>query len=300
MNSRRKFLQQTAILSAAPFINMDVAKKSFSIAHITDVHIKPDKTAELGFAKALQKINNTTNIAFIINGGDAIMDALEASKEKTAIQWELFHQIVKENNSLPMYHCIGNHDIWGWFLKEAPINDSAYGKNYALKELGLSKSYYSFTYKKWKFIILDSVQNNPKGGYIGLLDTAQLEWLQQELENSKAYYVCIVSHIPILSICAGLFFKKPEANGDHLLKRNLMHSDFFVLKDILKKYSNIKCCISGHIHLVDEVRYLGISYYCNGAISGNWWNGAFQEFAPAYAVMQFFDNGNVERNMVYY
>jgi 3',5'-cyclic AMP phosphodiesterase CpdA len=304
MSKRRTFLQQSLALSAFPltgFASYEATKvKSFSLVHITDVHIKDNEIAKTSFAKALQKINATKNIDFIVNGGDSIMDALEATKEKTAEQWSLFRKIIKENNQLPLYHCIGNHDIWGWFLKEPPINDADYGKNYALKVLELQKPYYSFTHKKWKFIVLDSVQNNPKGGYIGLIDALQLEWLKNELETSKDFFVCIVSHIPILSICAALFFNKPESNGDHLLKRNLMHSDFFVLKDIFKNYKNIKCCMSGHIHLVDVVHYLDISYYCNGALSGNWWNGSFQEFAPSYAIMKFFNDGSVVRTMEFY
>jgi 3',5'-cyclic-AMP phosphodiesterase len=35
-------------------------------------------------------------------------------------------------------------------------------------------------------------------------------------------------------------------------------------------------------------------------ISGNWWNGSFQEFAPAYAIMDMYDDGTVERTMIYY
>ncbi|MBL0024974.1 MAG: hypothetical protein IPO98_08145, partial [Saprospiraceae bacterium] len=58
---------------------------------------------------------------------------------------------------------------------------------------------------------------------------------------------------------------------------------------------NIKTCLSGHIHLQDEVNYLGIRYFCNGAISGNWWKGAFQEFEPAYAAFDFQNDGNVSR-----
>jgi hypothetical protein len=30
----------------------------------------------------------------------------------------------------------------------------------------------------------------------------------------------------------------------------------------------------------DEVEYLGIQYFCNGSICGNWWNGNFKDFAP--------------------
>ena len=53
------------------------------IAHLTDTHLKPDAIAEEGFANALKSANNLSPKAdFIINGGDAIMDALEKSKEE--------------------------------------------------------------------------------------------------------------------------------------------------------------------------------------------------------------------------
>ena len=154
---------------------------------------------------------------------------------------------------------------------------------------------------KWDFLILDSTQNNPAGGYVGKIDEQQLEWLKKKpVEIPKDHFICIVSHIPILSICSGLFFDKNEANGDLMIKRNLMHTDFFALKKLFNQYPNIKTCLSGHIHLQDEVHYHNINYFCNGAISGNWWSGAFQEFDPAYAVFEFFEDGSCIREMVNY
>jgi hypothetical protein len=52
--------------------------------------------------------------------------------------------------------------------------------------------------------------------------------------------------------------------------------------------------------LQDEVNYLGIKYYCNGAVSGNWWGGAFQDFSPAYALFDFYNDGTVGRKMIEY
>jgi hypothetical protein len=89
-------------------------------------------------------------------------------------------------------------------------------------------------------------------------------------------------------------------NGDWKLSRALLHTDARKIKDLFKKHSNIKACLSGHIHLQDEVNYLGIKYYCNGAISGNWWNGNFQDFAPAFALFDFYNDGEIERKMVEY
>lgn len=279
------------------------AKKPLRVAHLTDIHIKPGSVPEAGFAKALHHAQlQKPGIDFMINGGDAIMDALEKDKVAVEEQWKLFHRILKNDNQLPVYHCIGNHDIWGWFIKEnKPENDPLYGKAWPLQALGLKNRYYSFSKGKWHFIVLDSTQFNPLGGYIGKLDQEQLEWLQEDLGKVPIdKFICVVSHIPLLSICAGLFFNKTEANGDLLVKRNLMHTDYMQLKKIFLKHPGIRACISGHIHLQDELEYLGITYYCNGAVSGNWWNGKFQEFSPAYAIMEFYEDGNTKRTMVNY
>ena len=305
---RSEFLQSTAaivggsLLPSLSFAEENIKKSKIRFAHLTDIHVKPGLVPETGMAKAFQHAQSLKpKVDFIMNGGDSIMDALEADKQKTQTQWDLFHSILKKENGLPIYHCIGNHDVWGWFVKNnKPDADRLYGKQWVVETLQLSNRYYSFTKNNWHFIVLDSTQLNPAGGYIAYLDPEQLAWFQQELEKSKDKFICLVSHIPILSICAGLFFDKTEPNGDLKIQRNLMHTDFLALKKIFPNYQNIKCCLSGHIHLQDELEYLGIKYYCNGAVSGNWWGGAFQEFAPAYAVMELHDDGTTTRTMMKY
>ncbi|NOT50610.1 MAG: metallophosphoesterase [Chitinophagaceae bacterium] len=310
---RKNFLQTSAAviggsllpsLSFADTSSSSVPKKRpIRFAHLTDIHIKPGAVPEAGMAKAFQHVQQLQHKPdFIINGGDLIMDALEADKTKTQAQWDLAKSILQKENSLPLYHTIGNHDVWGWFIKtDKPDNDRLYGKVWAVEMLEMKNRYYSFTKGNWHFIVLDSTQLNPAGGYIGKLDDEQFNWLTEELKTVPAdRFICIVSHIPVLSICSSLFFNKTEANGDLLIKRNLMHTDFLALKKIFINYPNIKVCISGHIHLQDELEYLGIKYYCNGAVSGNWWKGEFQEFGPAYAVMELFDDGTVKRTMMKY
>lgn len=275
-------------------------KKSFTIAFISDIHIKPSEIAESGLKRALQNIKQLNKQPdFIINGGDSIMDALAADKEKTKIQWDLFTKIMQAENKLPVKTCIGNHDIWGWQLKEDVKADALYGKGWWLQQTGYDKTYYSFSHSNWHFIVLDSVQEN-KGGYIALLDDEQFSWLEKELDANKEKFICIVSHIPIISFCSSMFFNDMLPNGDWKLSRALLHTDARKIKVLFKKYPNIKTCLSGHIHLQDEVNYLGIKYYCNGAVSGNWWGGAFQDFAPAYALFDFRNDGIVERTMVEY
>ncbi|MBK9483902.1 MAG: metallophosphoesterase [Chitinophagaceae bacterium] len=182
---RRKFLQNISLISAAAALptvtHAETAKKkkSFTTAFISDIHIKPSEIAEAGMQKALQNINQLKQQPdFIINGGDSVMDALAADKEKTRTQWDLFNKIMQAENILPVKYCIGNHDIWGWQLKEDVKSDALYGKAWWLQQTGYSKTYYSFTHNNWHFIVLDSVQEN-NGGYIALLDDNQFAGWKQ-------------------------------------------------------------------------------------------------------------------------
>lgn len=303
---RRKFIQNVSLLTAATTLPVvghttSIEKKSkFSVAFISDIHIKPSAEAEAGMKKALRNINQLKKQPdFIINGGDCVMDALAADREKTKTQWDLFNSIMKAENKLPVKYALGNHDIWAWQLKDAVKTDPLYGKGWWLQQTGYTKTYYSYSHNDWHFIVLDSVQEN-NGGYIAILDDAQFAWLENELNTNKEKFICIVSHIPIMSFCSAMFFKDMLPNGDWKLSRALLHTDARKIKDLFKKHPNIKTCLSGHIHLQDELTYLGITYYCNGAVSGNWWGGAFQDFAPAYALFDFNSDGTVERKIIEY
>lgn len=94
----------------------------------------------------------------------------------------IIHRLISQRNSLPIYHTIGNHDIWGWFIKkDRPEDDPLYGKHWVIEKLAMPNRYYSFTKGRWTIIVLDSTQLNPAGGYIGKLDDEQLAWFQSTL-----------------------------------------------------------------------------------------------------------------------
>ena len=86
---RRKFLQNISLLAAASTlssisISATEKKNKFTIAFISDIHVKQSEVAEAGMRKALRDINKMKRQPdFIINGGDSIMDALAADKDKT-------------------------------------------------------------------------------------------------------------------------------------------------------------------------------------------------------------------------
>jgi 3',5'-cyclic AMP phosphodiesterase CpdA len=290
------------LLPTSTLVAEEGKRSSIKVAFLTDVHVKPAEVAEAGMRKAFRHVNALKNQPnFIINGGDAIMDALAADKAKTQEQWDVWNKIIGEENRLPIYHVIGNHDVWGWQVKDESIKtDPLYDKAWAVKQHGMSNRYYAFQKKGWKFIVLDSTQQNG-GGYIARLDEEQMAWLEGELKNTSGdQHICIASHIPIVSFCAAMFFDDHLPNGDWKLSRALLHVDARKLTRLFKGYKNIRCCLSGHIHLQDVVEYKDVQYFCNGAISGNWWNGAFKGFDPAYALFEFNKDGSVSRQIINY
>ncbi len=274
----------------------------FRIVHLTDMHIFESEKVARGIKQLLKEIHQLEDKPdFVLNTGDNIMDALKHSKEEVEQQWNAWTRYYKNELQYPLYNCIGNHDVWGWGLKEQPIqNDPLYGKAWALKMLELKNRYYSFEHKGWKFIILDSPASVNEGSYTARLDDEQFKWLASELENTASSTpVCIVSHIPILS--ASVFY-----DGDNLKDGNWqvpgawMHTDSKKIKDLFYKHKNVKAALSGHIHLADKTEYLGVQYHCNGAACGGWWDGNYQEFGPAYAIIDFYANGDIITNLKEY
>ena len=311
--NRKSFFKTLGIIGAGTFLSNNVfakrdlfevekslaSKRSLRVAHLTDIHVTKGKIPESGMANVLNDANNLSDkLDFIINGGDSIMNAASLSANHIKQQWNVFNNILKNENSLPIYHCIGNHDIFSWAL---PDKNHAEEKHKTLIEYGLQKSYYSFSKNGWKFIVLDSIHGRKSvPGYFGKIDEEQFLWLENELKNTPSdQHICIVTHIPILAVCV-LFDSSNNSNNSWNVPDNALHSDADRLIELFYRYKNIKACLSGHIHLIDHVSYLGIDYYCNGAVSGSWWKGNYKQFAPSFSTIDFFEDGTTKRANHFY
>jgi Icc protein len=270
-------------------------------AHLTDMHVQPERRAGEGYAAALRSLDALDPTPeFILTGGDHVMDVFEADAPRAAVQWDLYERVLRENTRLPVYPVMGNHDVWGWGMPgQVPPGTERYGKALALDRLRMKAPYYSFDRGPWHFVCLDNIA--PRGtGYFGGLDPAQLEWLRADLQAAGTTRpICVASHIPLLSAC--VFF-----DGDDRVRADFwhvpdswMHRDVKPLLDLLKGY-NVRLLLSGHIHLVDRVEYLGMTFVCDGAVSGAWWKGANQEFAEGYGVIDLWPDGSFKHEYVTY
>lgn len=277
-------------------------KRSIRLAHFTDVHVQPERRAGEGLATALRAMQQLKDKPeLILNGGDTIMDSFAADEARTKVQWELWQKVLKDECGVPVQNCLGNHDVWGWNKKESQTSggEQMWGKKWAMDIFQIAKPYHSFDRGGWHFIALDSTF--PQGdGYTAKLDNEQFEWLKGDLAATKAETpICVLSHIPILAAAAFLD-GQAEKSGDWEVPGSYMHIDARLIKDVFKQHPNVKACLSGHLHLVDRVEYLGVTYLCNGAVSGGWWRGNHHETEPGFAVVDLFSDGSVEREYVKY
>ncbi|MDB5156286.1 MAG: metallophosphoesterase [Mucilaginibacter sp.] len=286
------------LLPSFAFAAKDPVKKPvLRIAHITDVHLKNDLNAPANFTKCLHHLQKQTpKVDLILNGGDVVFDMNKENMDTLNNQWQLMKGIMKNECSLPIHYCLGNHDIW-W--NEDTKGQANYGKHYSMNQLGLAKPYYSFAQNGWKFILLDSVHLDiDNTWYIGKLGDEQFAWLEDQLRNTPADMpVLVMSHIPILT--ATLMVQDNIVNKWETLGGD-MHTDTAKIISLFYKYPNVKLCLSGHIHLRDKVTYNNVTYICNGAVSGAWWKGNNRETAPGYGLIDLYTDGTFEERYVNY
>ncbi|SEJ67243.1 Calcineurin-like phosphoesterase [Dyadobacter koreensis] len=269
------------------------------IAHLTDIHIQPNLIAANGFKNCLHHLQNLDiRPDLIVNGGDVVMGSKNATLEKSEKEWAMYQKVISNENSLPVYTCVGNHDI---LVKNETFHGFADGKHRAADKLELSRTYYSFDQNGWHFIVLDSVQEKFDGrGYTAKLGEEQMDWLEKDLrKTAEKIPVMIISHIPILSACVFLDGKNVK-NEDWHVPGGWMHTDCADLIALFSKHKNIKLAVSGHIHLQDQVVYNGITYCCNGAVCGNYWFGKTQQTKAGYAVIDLFSDGSFNNNYISY
>jgi 3',5'-cyclic AMP phosphodiesterase CpdA len=277
------------------------------IAHITDMHILPEGVGREQFSRALRSVQSLDPpVNFVLNTGDCVMDVLFAEKESALEQWDAFQSVLSADFPLPVYHAIGNHDVWGWGLgeelQETLRHDPLFGKQLAIQRLGMTNPYYAFDHGGWHFIVLDSVhprEIKSEHPYTGKLDDEQYDWLVSELETTPSDMpVCIASHIPIFGACG--LMDSSESSGNWVMPGAWQHIDGRRLIDLFWKHRNIQLCLSGHTHQLEDLRYHGLKYLTNGAISGNWWAGEYHDFPPAYVIVNLYQDGSSTSETIYY
>lgn len=241
---------------------------SFSFVFLSDIHLTYERNALPGFKQAIAKVNELSP-DFVITGGDLIMDALGVRYTLADSLYKLYQETSKEFE-MPVYNTMGNHEIYGIYSRSgADPGNAEFGEKMFEKRLG--KSYYSFDHKGWKFMILNSVEDTGKDRYMGLIDSAQVEWIKDELKKTDTLTPIVIStHIPFITVNSQVYGYSTAANDSGLVVVNS--------KEVLGLFShhNLKLVLQGHLHLVEDIYIDGIHFITGGAVSGSWWRGPYR------------------------
>ncbi len=268
---------------------------SVRFAHLTDIHVQPELNAQAGMARALAQAQSR-GATLVLNGGDAVMDVFAAGRPRAEVLKKLWRTTCADECSVPMRHVVGNHDILGWNRSKSGLAESEadWGKKFSAELLGLERTYHAFDLGAWRIICLDSTQ--PQGdSYVAYCDDAQTDWLQRTLAQTPASMpVCVVSHIPILTLTMLTWDERKRADYEKPteIPAAEMHTDGSNLHALFRKHGGVKLCLSGHIHLLDRCELDGITYICDGAVSGSWWKGPHRGMPEGFGLIDLKADGS--------
>ena len=306
--TRRRFIAGAGAASAAIAIAPSKAlatgqhrRGAVRILHFTDAHVTPGVARSEALTKRALQLGLAYRPDLVVQGGDAIMDALYASKADTAAQWAV-HQRIYKGIRTPIAHVVGNHDCW---TGPGSDGDPLAGKVWTLREFGLASGWYALRLGAWKLIVLDSIELTGGGGYVGRLGDEQTAWLRRELAATPRFtHVILVSHIPIQTALPFTDAGLREADGSFRVPGGWgVHSDLPELNELLIDFPNVRLALSGHNHVRDDITYNKVRFACGGAVSGNWWDEAdpgYRDTPPGIAIVDLQRDGSAEINYFSY
>ena len=268
---RRNFLRTLAAAGAAmalpPFPGAkQPAPGSFDFVFFTDTHIQPELDAAHGCDMCFRKIASA-NPEFAIMGGDHVYDAMGVNGARAGMVYDLYKR-TEQLLGMPLHHAIGNHDVFGVLTKSGvPPADPAYGKKMYQDRMG--QTFYSFDYKGYHFVVLDSIQPTEDRLWEARVDEAQLHWLRDDLKRLPARApVIAVIHCPLVTAFATYAQVVTESRKYNTMTVSNAAEVLEVFED-----ANVLAVLQGHTHINEVVAYKNTQYITSGAVCGNWWHG---------------------------
>ena len=268
---RRNFLRTLAAAGAAmalpPFPGAkQPAPGSFDFVFFTDTHIQPELDAAHGCDMCFRKIASA-NPEFAIMGGDHVYDAMGVNGARAGMVYDLYKR-TEQLLGMPLHHAIGNHDVFGVLTKSGvPPADPAYGKKMYQDRMG--QTFYSFDYKGYHFVVLDSIQPTEDRLWEARVDEAQLHWLRDDLKRLPARApVIAVIHCPLVTAFATYAQVITEGRKYNTMTVSNAAEVLEVFED-----ANVLAVLQGHTHINEIVAYKNTQYITSGAVCGNWWHG---------------------------
>jgi 3',5'-cyclic AMP phosphodiesterase CpdA len=244
---------------------------------MTDIHLQPERDAVAGYRRAITTVNNL-NPEFVITGGDLIYDAVMQDYERANTLYDLYLETTKELH-VPVYNTLGNHDLFGIFDREIETTHTAYGKKMYLQRIG--KTYYSFDYKGWHFMMLDPFTIKEERHYTNFVDAEQMDWIKSDLRNSnKDTPIVISTHLPFITAS-----KQLEDGPLSAMSKEWVINNAREVLNLFRGY-NVQLVLQGHLHILEEIFIAGMHFITGGAVCGKWWTGANNGVEEGYVIVK--------------
>lgn len=254
------------------------------MAFLTDTHLRatndaayPDDHDGNGRVKRAFEAVRRANVDLVVFGGDNVFAVDYGNTVGSATkQFENWAATVRREVALPTLSVIGNHDIWNGAHADG---HELGGKRYALKAFSMPGRYYQHDAGGWRFCMLDTYHAD--GCHI---DDEQLAWLEGAVAGFDGP-VCLVSHAPIVTV--GQFLEQRESgnHGGYTAPRGWVIGNAADLVRFIGGRPKIRLALSGHMHQVSTIDYVGCRFVDGGAVSGAWWGGAYLEHFPANVML---------------
>ena len=296
--SRRTFLGTLATAAAVSALPGAVSAQSttpggFRFVFMPCVHLWRDRRSPDGFRSAMKAVAALDPAPdFILTGGDMCHNLRDQSLTQATEMLDLFAEILGGGFTMPVHHCLGNHDLAAWNDKNA-ASDPRYGKRLTIQKLGIPGPYHSFDHGGWHFVALDYLLERGPGDFSPEFGPEQLAWLRQDLAKVSGRPTIIVSHAPIASAV--------ELFSDRAAVDDKMRGVPFgrVVKDTPALFeavqgANVRAFLSGHLHLVEDLKFNGHRLICSGSVSGHQWGGPRLDTPEGFGVLDCRPDGHLE------
>ena len=259
------------------------------LGFLTDCHSREEKGAPQALEQAAQ-LMNSLQPDLIIGGGDFVHGGFYDSGRVMDRRWKVADTFLKKLHT-KVEPIIGNHDFYEPILQDR--SPSPHDPRWRWKKyFGLHETYRSFSFRGYRFLMLDTVKvvggANP---YRGWVDAAQISWLDRELRRiPQNQPIILCTHIPFRTSLRDSFgtFVGPSPGRVRVLNADSVLSR---LKD-----RPLALVLQGHVHINERLQDNGVPFITGGAVCGKWWNGPNMGTWPGLGMIEIIPSGGMLRS----
>ncbi|XOV93529.1 MAG: metallophosphoesterase family protein [Bacteroidota bacterium] len=227
---------------------------SFSFIFLTDIHYQLERGAAQAFEIAVDTANKL-DADFVLTGGDLVFDVLRGNFDRSDSLFSMYKK-ASERFNMPVYHCIGNHELFGIY-EESPEDSTHPDYKYGMFERYFGDTYYSFDHKGWHFMVLNSIDERNQR-YVGIMNEEEMEWIKEDLSKvDKETPIAIAMHIPLISSYRQIYPLEDQGESKWIENRD-------EVLELFKPY-NLKLALQGHLHYLEDINVQDKTRFITGS-----------------------------------